>query len=344
MPVYAQNMADMTTSALRDLGRLSFVQIAQELQEYVVMPKWLKKDKIQFDSGWGIQKTLMLNYQDVARHSGFLDEIDSSIPDVLANMQINWVHADTNWSWFRQEKLMNRGAAQIADMFQARRAGAMLSLATELENKAWSAPTSSSDETNPYGLPWWIVKNATEGHNGGYPSGFSDSTKMANINLTTYSNFKNYTWTYSNVTADDVLRKLRRMCRKIGFKTPVNASQMKTFGEKLVNYTNEDLLGSLEMLAEDRNDNLGGELMRYYGSTMHNRHPIEYVPKLDADTEDPFYSINHDTFYPVVLKGDYLHETVVQKESQPNVTVVVTDLTYNFLCVDRRRNSVGYLV
>ena len=45
----------------------------------------------------------------------------------------------------------------------------MIALAELVENAGWTKPASSSDETEPYGLTYWIVKNATTGFTGGLP-------------------------------------------------------------------------------------------------------------------------------------------------------------------------------
>jgi hypothetical protein len=71
--------------------------------------------------------------------------------------------------------------------------------------------------------------------------------------------------------------------------------------------------------------------------------PIIRVPKLDEATNDPMYLIDHSTFYPVVLKGDYLRESdPKQNEESHNAYSIHVDLTYNYVCLDRRRNAVMY--
>jgi len=66
-----------------------------------------------------------------------------------------------------------------------------------------------------------------------------------------------------------------------------------------------------------------------------------WVPKLDSDSQNPVYGVDHSTFYPVCLTGDYLRESEAKPApSQHNVFQVFVDLTYNYLCIDRRRNWV----
>jgi hypothetical protein len=71
--------------------------------------------------------------------------------------------------------------------------------------------------------------------------------------------------------------------------------------------------------------------------------PIIQVPKLDADTTNPIYFPDLATFYPVCLKGDYLRETgPIMSKDQHNAWKNFVDLTYNFICIDRRRNMRAY--
>jgi len=52
--------------------------------------------------------------------------------------------------------------------------------------------------------------------------------------------------------------------------------------------------------------------------------------------------IDHSTFNPVVLKGDVLRESKPSNSGsrQHNVFETFVDLTYNYVCVDRRRSGV----
>ncbi len=78
------------------------------------------------------------------------------------------------------------------------------------------------------------------------------------------------------------------------------------------------------------------------GTITFRKNPIIWVPKLDERSDDPVYMLDHSTFYPVILRGDYLRESdAIRAPNQHNIYQVFTDLTYNYLCVDRRRNGVA---
>ncbi len=339
--VHAQQIQDLVNATLRELGRLRFQQIAQEFTDYCVMNHWFQKDKVMFDSGHGIQRTLMARLPNVARHKGLLDKDTFDIPALTEQMTVDWVHADTNWSFVHQETLMNRGKELIFNVIAPRRSGALIDLIEELENKAWSLP-ASSNTTDPFGIPYWIVKNATTGFNGGLPSGHST---IAGISLTDAPTFKNYTAQYVSVTKTDLVKKMRTAHRKVRFKSPTGVEAKDYSNGRAMRYrlyANESTVANFEDIGEAQNENLGRDIASIDGVGLtFRRHPIMWAEKLDSDSTNPVYMLDHSVWYPVCLKGDYLRETPnVQVALQHNSYVTFVDLTYNFICVDRRRNAV----
>jgi hypothetical protein len=333
----ATDIADLVAGTLRELGRLRFQQIAQSLQDYEVFSHWFKRDKVAFDTGIGIQRTLMNKLSNTAKHVGLMETDVVNITDVIDQLQVNWVHAQNSWAFIYQETLMNRGESLIYNVIQPRRADCLISLVEELENKAWA---QSIDKTEPYGLPYWVVKNNTTGFNGALPS--VETSTIANVSLDDSPNFKNYTAQYTSISKSDCIKKLRTAHRSCGFKSPITINDYRgTTGQRYRLYVNETTISGIEDLGEAQNENLGRDIASMDGTITFRNHPIIWVPKLDADTDDPIYMIDHSTFYPVCLTGDYLRESEAKPApSQHNVFQVFVDLSYNYLCIDRRRNAV----
>jgi hypothetical protein len=338
----AKSIADLVASTLDELGRMKFQQIAQNLQDYEVFSHWFKRDKVAFDSGIGIQRTLMNKLSGAAKHVGLMETDTVNITDVIDRLTIPWRHAQTSWAFIYQETLMNRGEAMIFNVIEPRRAASLIDLVEELENKAWASP-SSSNVTEPYGIPYWIVTNASTGFNGGLPAG--GHSTVGGVSLTDSPNFKNYTFQYVNKSKADLIKKLRTAHRKCGFKSPITIQDYRgTQGQRYRLYVNETTMSSFEDIGEAQNENLGRDLASMDGTMVFRNHPIVWVPKLDADTTDPVFGVDHSTFYPVCLTGDYLRESEAKPSpNQHNVFQVFVDLSYNYLCVDRRRNWVGYV-
>jgi hypothetical protein len=339
----AADIADLVAGTLRDLGPLKFQQIAQNLPYYEVFSRWFRKDKVTFDSGYGIQKTLMNKLDaESSKHVGLMDTDSVNIPDVLDQLTVPWRHAQTSWGLIYQtDILMNRGKSLILNVVKPRRAAALLGLVEELEDKAWGSAPSVTDKLLPYSLQYWIVPNATQGFNGGVPSGHQT---VAGVSLSDSPNFKNWTDTYAAVEKSDLIKKLRKAHRQIRFVSPVTIDDYRgNMGDRYRLYVNEETISDLEDVGESQNENLGRDIASMDGTITFRRHPIVWIPKLDGRSDNPVYLIDHSTFYPVCLKGDYLRESQADKApNQHNIFQVFIDLTYNYLCVDRRRNAVLY--
>lgn len=357
MSIHAGDILDLVKGTLLDLGPNSFQQIAQNLQSYAVMGTWLKKDRVTFDSGRGIQRNLMDRVNRRARHLGLMETDGAVLPDLMAQLNIPWRHAQSDYPIvYQTDILMNRGKALIFNVLKPRRAGCMIDLADELEAKAWSCPAAAND-TDPFGVPYYIVYNATTGFNGGLPS---DQTTVAGINLSNTRNFKNYTANYADYGKSDLIPKMRTGMRKIGWKSPVGVPDYSGPNRDLRMYTDEAGVTAFENVGEAQNENLGRDIASMSaggnsvpdmkkdpsGDILFRKMPIEWIPQLD-DTSvytaatNPIYFIDHSTFTPVVLKGDFLRESDVEKvPGQHNVFRVFIDLTYNYLCFDRRRNAI----
>lgn len=361
--VTPQDVADLVASILPDLGRLNWEQCAQNLQDYEVMSHWLRDDKVLFSDGIAIQRNLLTQLSGAASHTGLTDPDDVDIPDLMDNIQVPWRHAQTKWGYhFQTDMLMNRGKSRINDTIKPRRFAAMVDLAEQLEAKAWQVP-NTTDKLNPYGLPYWIVYNATTGFNGGYPTG-PDAvqwTNMAGLNLTESPNFKNWTANYVNVSKQDLIPKMRTALRKTNFKSPVTKEDMSTpRGKDRRYYFDEPTASAFENLGEAQNENLGRDLSPYTagvgkghggveeidGTLTFKKNPMIYVPQLD-DTSvftaatSPIYQVDHGVFFPYCLQGDYLRESgPFMAPYQHNMYRAFIDLTYNFICINRRRCAV----
>jgi hypothetical protein len=359
--VTPQDVADLVQSILPDLDRMNWEQIAQNLQDYEMMSHWLRDDKIVFGDGIAIRKNLLAQLSGAASHTGMTDTDDVDIPDVMDDIQVPWRHAQTKWAYhYQTDILMNRGKSTINDTVKPRRQAAMIDLAEELEAKAWQVP-NTTDKKNPYGLPYWVVYNASTGFNGGYPTG-PDAvahTSMAGLDLTETPKFKNWTANYTTVSKQDLFPKMRTALRKTNFRSPVTKGDMSTpRGRDRRYYCDEATCSAFEDVGESQNENLGRDLAPYTagagngglqevdGTLTFKKNPIVYVPQLD-DTSvftaatNPIYQIDHAVFYPYCLKGDYLRETgPVVAPNQHNMYRVFLDLTYNIICTNRRRLAV----
>lgn len=347
MTILAADMPDLIAVTLPQLGRMKFQQIYQDLQEFEVMGKWLKKSNVKVkENGVAVHENIMIgDATSSAAHTGYMDEDSTDIQDVMKTLKVDWKHIQTKWAVvYQTDILMNSGESEIVNLIKTRRCKAMIDLAQEFEDKAFGAVPATDDEVSSYGLKYWIVQNATTGFHGGAPSGY---TTVGNLNPTSLSRWRNFSGTYSGVvTKLGAIKTLRKAARQCGWKSPVQVPDYMSSannGQKYRLYVNETTISEIEDVGENQNENLGKDIASMDGTIVFRKHPIIWIPKLDADTNNPIYFINHDTFKVCVLKGDFLREGKAEKApNQHNVFQTFVDTTYQYLCDDRRRNAVIY--
>lgn len=333
-------LADLIITTQNELGRMKWEDIATDLTEYVVLPKMLNEKRVTYSGGKGIQRNFMVKDSGAAKHVGLFAVDDVNVDDVIKTTEIPWRHTTTSYAFDRLEQGVNSGAAAILDLVKVRRVDAMMSLAMLLEDTFWSKPATSADKTTPFGLDYWVVYNATTGFNGGNPSGFSDG--CGGLDSATYTRWANYSANYTSVTKADLIKKMRAAHRKTDFKSPVDIPDYRTGrGQQFTIYVNESTISDMEDLGEAQNENLGRDLAPMDGSMTFKKNPVQYVPKLDADTNNPVFMINWGTFQIAFLKGEYLREDPPSKApNQHTVLRCFVDLTWNLLCTNRRRNAI----
>lgn len=345
MALTDQDIIDLGLSTQEKLGRMKFTEIATELPNYEILSKVMKKERVIEDGGESIRRNLMVDTSGNAKMVGLYEPDAVNVADVLAKINVPWKHGYTAYAWERRELLMNGGPAKIVDLIKVRRTDAMISWAELVETQAWEAPSDADDNLHVFGIPYWIVKNATDGFTGAEPA-CASTTGVGGALTSTYPRWKNYAYTYDAVTKASLITKMRRMARQTNFKSPVDVPDYRRgLGQRYRHYMNQNTIESMEALGEAQNENLGRDLAPMDGSITFKRQPLVYVPALDADTANPIYSINWAVFHCVFLKGDVMRESKpqVSKDSH-NTFVVFVDTTYNFLCSNRRLCAVGYKV
>lgn len=337
-PVTVNQINDYVHSTLDDYGPPSFRQIAQRLTRYEIFSRWFKEDKVRIQSGLGVNRRLMTDHDTDNLHTGPYSEDAYNFRDVLTHLRVEFVYVKKPWGFNYSSLLHNRGEALITNVVEPERANCMLNIAHDIEDKGWSSPASSSDTSVPYGVPYWVVKG-TEGFNGGLPSGHST---VAGIDITEHDNFKNYCNEYADVTEDDLLFKMHDAKLATYFYSLAEVGGENEYIESSFRcYTNKATWLRLNKLARARNDNYGLDLSYGEGGTAYGGNKIVYVPKLDEDTDDPVYMLYHDVFCPYVMEDNFLRESeVIRTDYNHDIYVVWMDLAYNYVCEDRRRQTV----
>lgn len=333
----ATGIADLVATTLNQLGRLKFSDVATDYNRTIALKRTVRKTKMQFDGGPEVQFNLMMDHNNSARFTGLYAVDNVDVTNVMQIGRVPWRHVTWNWGIDRREVAMNSTPQKIVDLVQARRIAALASAVVLFERRFWRSP-SPTDEENPYGMPYWIVKNNTEGFNGGVATGF---TTVAGLSPMAFPRWRNWTAQYSAVTQADLVRKIRRAMWETDFEPVVEGMPTYNTGDEVVLYTNYVTLAALEDLALSNNDRVGFDLAAADGQTTIMRAPIVAVKELGDDTTDPVYGINWGEMKTMGLRGEWMVEIPVDPVGgQHTVSATFTDCSFNWFCRNRRRNFV----
>ena len=337
MALQASNIADLVATTLDELGRGKFTDLMSDYQKTVAMKRLVKKSKTTFDSGEQVSFNVIVDHNNSARFVGLYATDSVDVPNVMATGNVPWRHITWNWAVDFREPLMNASPAKIVDIVKTRRIAAMGSAIIKFEYAWWRVPATTND-TDPYGLPYWIVKNNTEGFNGGMHTSY---TAVGGISTDTQARWKNWTAQYTSVTKDDLVKKVRKALHYTDFEPLVDEIPEYNTGDDQVMYTNYAVTTVLEDLAESQNENIGKDLAAYDGKVVIRGVPIMAIKELDLDTTNPVYGVNWGEMKTMALRGAWMKDFVEKHvPGQHTVAATHTDCTFNWICRNRRRQFV----
>lgn len=346
------------------------LQMALKHQCYEVVNRWFGPDKMMLDGGDRVEKFISLRDTGNAQHTRMYGTDTPNISNVDEKIKVEWTHAQVSYSYSVKEIAMNKNnKRRIYSLLKQRHDNAYREFADLLEESAWRTPTSASDDLNPFGIPTWLVQdnqNDSEtgdfvGTQANYWSSSDSSFNPGGIDVSDEDGV-NKRWNsfyadHGNQLDSTMLKKLSRAFRKTKFQSPTFASQTidpKSSFSNFRLYTTSAVLDELEELARHSDDRVGADLGKYAGKTIFKGIPFEYVDVLDDDSSvstqqgyvyggDPIYGINHNHFRAVVLDGENFRvNKPMTKVGQHNVLTVYIDLTYQYICDNRR--TAGFLI
>ena len=346
MAVQPTDVQDLMTFTLSHYKRGQFTDLMSPYQKTTAFKRILKKHKSDdAEDGVTITFNLLTQTNGSFRFVGLAPTVTLTPPGGALQGTIPTRGWTWNWWVDKQEPQMNSGMAQLLSLMKTRYFQGAGDMITGVERALWRVP-AASDNTTMYGIPYYVVKSATaatyannDGFNGTVPSGY---TTVANINPTTYPRWSNYADAYTVVSKDDLVRKMRRMCEKTDFMPLVDGEPVYAVGDDYGMYMNYNTYGALVELAESQNDDLGEDVASMDGGrVMFRRTKLDWLPVLEDDTTNPFYSINWKTMRFARLKGWWEKEIYVPlNPQQPTVEAYHHFTRGNLCCWDRRQNGV----
>jgi hypothetical protein len=350
-----KDIADLVEGTLAAYDRNEWVDISTSLQEYFAQTNFLLGDKVAKDGGDSLQWQVKVRNTGAAKPSGLYSVDDVRVADVMKSCNLEWKAQTTNFAFDVSEQVFNSGNMErIFDVVEARRNAALSDLAELMEDLFWGIPSNSTSEEmlKPFGIPYWIVRNDTKGWNGGAPLGSTFST-VAGLNPSTYPNWRNYTDSYQAIAKRDMVRSVREAMVKCNFKAPVSYPGAPSGPPRFILPTTYEVVQGLEEMLEEQNTNLGKDVASMDGQVMFRKHPVVWVPWLDAnhdptDTDEtnhygcnPIYGIDRDVFRCVFRSGWWMKRSApIIAANQHNVRHIHFDTWMQYQCKNRRTNFV----
>jgi len=358
---------DFNTQTALDLWKITTeeypwknrLEVLQERHGYPIVNNWFQERKISFQSGTQIIHDVMIDDAGTARMILPNEPRSYVVGNVMARITIPWRQINDYYLTNRQEVMRNRAENKLIDLLKMRRTSTAYSMANLLEDRAFKAPADSSDVLNAYGVRYWVtpitaaqVSAGQKGHIGANPV-YEDGNTISggaggiDASVPKYKLWKNYAaqWTNgsSDITDDD-LDLIMEMLLDIHFESPVTATEVyEGTYDNFRFYTGKENLLAFERKARSNNDNLGADLGTFAARTRIKGNPIMRLDDLDAANDDtrPLFAVNHDCFMPFIQEGDFYRETGPMNDvAQPDTFVTNVDMSFNFLCTNRRKQGV----
>lgn len=346
---------DLVELTLHDFEKDKWTDIATNLREYFAYDNMLLRDRIAVDGGDQLQWQVKLKNAASAVNTGMYAKDNVVVDDFMGHCLIPWTKQSCNMGYDIDENAFNSpSAVRIVNMIKVRRHAALTDFAELMEQNFWNCPSDTSTPTEvikPRGVPYWIVRNATKGFNGGVPLGGSHTT-VAGLSPTTYPNWRNYTGQYAAISKRDLVRLLREATVKTNFKQPI-AHPSTVGAPRYVIATVYDVVQRLEEMAETQNQNLGNDVASKDGMATFHRIPMHAVPYLENNHDatglsatnhygkNPVYGIDKEAFRLVFKTGAFMRRTPpIIAPLQHTVRHIHWDSWTQFQCLNRRSNFV----
>ena len=351
-------MASLRPEQLDDLVELSYntmvkrhtwVDISLANQEYV-FSRLIEGKAGELKSGPKCLFKLQVRNLQSARWTGLYSKDSYDARNLAIGGEEVWSKITANYTYDVDEPEFQSGdPGEIVDELQMREHASENNMIEILESAGWTAPASSAVDPMPVkGFPYWAVKNASEGFNGGNPSGFS--LGAGSVDASVYTKWKNYTFSFSGITRQDFIAKLIKAIEFTKFKAPHQYSATNDEKPKFELWTTWDVLEGCQQYLDARNDNLK-DLAGMAGSSKIMGIALDWCPELTNsgqdgyDSQNPIYGINWSVIKMYRKKGaDMRRNKPIMVPGQHDTRAVHRDGWLQLVCTDRRRLFVGYQV
>lgn len=358
MPVEQTDLADLISTTLRDMPDKEQFEVAWEDNRYEAA-RIYQEDRLVIDGGTAIERKVVLDSSGNARYRKVFDTDTPTVTQVIHTILVPWTLIGSNYSWDEFELINQKNSAKgFISLLKVRRLTGLWDLATLLESRLWLTPTSATDNTYPFGIPYFLnVKNAagavnaTAGFVGAtidYQGG-TTGTICSGIDAGSETMWRNYAALYTEVN-NSLLKAFRKAFMLTNFKAPifVNDPNDKSAPAKRI-YAGPTIVSDLMDLADRRDDNITGKevlgnlRVDEGGLVTINRLPVIPINSLESASYSPIYCVDLTKLIPIVHDGYWMKETQpMTSKGQHTAFTIYIDGAHQNLCINRR--TMGFVM
>lgn len=351
--IQAEQLDGLIKTTQKHIVKERQASIAERLVDYVGAKRLFQDKKVMVQDGTSIQWNMATDHSNTAMQVGLFDTIAPATNLHQVQFNVPWRHTRAHVSWDLREVAMNRSPARILNYVKAKIFEMDISWIEHIETQFWTGP-SAGDDQSEFGIwGYWIYSPADGGGtNSDSPWTTTSTGGRVNLNPTafsagpgavsrvTYPRSAPWYQNYTNITYNDLFRKMRNGFNNINFRTPVNYNRYQFGNTRFGIYcTMADELAAADA-ARDQNENVGPDLAYYDGRAMVRGTPVMGVPKLDeidatkSTANHPFIVIDWSQLAPVCLEGFTPYETTVTGGNQPMVVTRARYMTWNLQMIN----------
>ena len=340
--------------------RLAAQDISLPLQEYKYASRLfsgnLQKDTMSTSQcKWKVKVNTNNNFQVV----GLYHRDSSGRVKTLSEGEIKWGLTTNNYHYDIDEEVFQTGGRQIYDYLADQERDLITSFYQGMEDIIFgpgpSGPTV--DPFPPTSLLWWITatddstteNNSEEGFDGFEPVGWG-ANGVGGISCTTYDQWRNRTFPYTNVDRDDFVEKVINSMDLCQFTPPVQRPDIvdqKRHDWELL--TTHSRLAACRRLLQLGNDNIGDDMAAHSGTVYVRGVPMTWVPawtsaaSVNQRTDGVILGVNWSTFRAFHAAGRTMRKNKAFRHPEmSNVRVRTMDDSVQMVCFNRRGNFRGY--